>query len=146
MAESLPPGWCRAATAISMARLLRWRHQRRRHGTVFKISATGALTTLYSFTGGKDGANPYAGLVQGSDGNFYGTTVRGGTNNNAGTVFKISATGALTTLYSFTGGKDGGSPQPGWCRAATAISMARLSVAASTAAMARSSKSAPLGR
>ena len=34
----------------------------------------GALTTLYSFTGGTDGGSPYAGLVQGSDGNFYGTT------------------------------------------------------------------------
>ena len=82
-------------------------------GTVFKISATGALTTLYSFTGGKDGGDPRAGLVQGSDGNFYGTTVNGGTNGDFGTVFKISATGALTTLYSFTGGKDGANP----CRA-----------------------------
>jgi hypothetical protein len=40
-----------------------------------QISANGALTSLYSFTGGNDGANPVAGLVQGSDGNFYGTTV-----------------------------------------------------------------------
>ena len=48
---------------------------------MFKISANGALTSLYSFTGGNDGANPYAGLVQGSDGNFYGTTRGGGTNN-----------------------------------------------------------------
>ncbi|HEV2963421.1 MAG TPA: choice-of-anchor tandem repeat GloVer-containing protein, partial [Candidatus Angelobacter sp.] len=43
-------------------------------GTVFKISANGVLTSLYSFTGGNDGGNPYAGLVQGSDGSFYGTT------------------------------------------------------------------------
>ena len=47
---------------------------------MFKISTNGALTSLYSFTGGNDGANPYAGLVQGSDGNFYGTTYDGGTN------------------------------------------------------------------
>ena len=47
------------------------------YGTVFKISANGALTSLYSFTGGNDGANPYAGLVQGSDGYFYGTTLLG---------------------------------------------------------------------
>ena len=46
---------------------------------MFKISTNGALTSLYSFTGGNDGANPYAGLVQGSDGNFYGTTCYGGT-------------------------------------------------------------------
>jgi uncharacterized repeat protein (TIGR03803 family) len=53
-------------------------------GTVFKISADGALTTLYSFildTNGNDGgAKPVDGLVQGSDGNFYGTTANGGTN------------------------------------------------------------------
>jgi uncharacterized repeat protein (TIGR03803 family) len=79
-------------------------------GTVFKISANGMLTSLYSFSGGNDGGNPYAGLVQGNDGNFYGTTAYGGTNN-AGTVFKISANGMLTSLYSFTGGNDGGNPE-----------------------------------
>jgi uncharacterized repeat protein (TIGR03803 family) len=81
-------------------------------GTVFKISTNGALTSLYSFTGGNDGALPYAGLAQGSDGYFYGTTQNGGTNN-VGTVFKISTNGALTSLYSFTGGYDGGWPQAG---------------------------------
>ena len=81
-------------------------------GTVFKISTTGALTSLYSFTGGDDGGNPYAGLVQGSDGYFYGTTYQGGTNN-WGTVFKISTNGALTNLYSFTGGNDGANPEAG---------------------------------
>jgi uncharacterized repeat protein (TIGR03803 family) len=78
-------------------------------GTVFKISTNGALTTLYSF-GYIDGANPQAGLTQGSDGNFYGTTAWGGTNGGNGTVFKISTNGALTSLYSFTGGDDGASP------------------------------------
>jgi uncharacterized repeat protein (TIGR03803 family) len=67
---------------------------------------------LDSFTGTNDGANPYAGLVQGSDGNFYGTTEAGGTNN-AGTVFKISTNGALTSLYSFTGTNDGANPYAG---------------------------------
>ena len=81
-------------------------------GTVFKISTNGALTTLYSFTGGNDGANPEAGLVQGGDGSFYGTTFSGGTSNS-GTVFKIGTDGALATLYSFTGGNDGGEPLAG---------------------------------
>jgi uncharacterized repeat protein (TIGR03803 family) len=75
-------------------------------GTVFKISPTGALTSLYSFTGGNDGGWPSAALVQGSDGNFYGTTDSGSFIQGPGTVFKISPTGALTSLYSFTGGND----------------------------------------
>jgi uncharacterized repeat protein (TIGR03803 family) len=83
-------------------------------GTVFKISPVGALTTLYIFTG-TNGAYPEAGLVQGSDGNFYGTTLANGWLGDgafgAGTVFKISTNGALTTLHSFTGGNDGASPQ-----------------------------------
>src|SRR5207249_7576072 len=79
-------------------------------GTVFKISATGALTTLYSFTGGNDGGDPQAGLVQGSDGNFYGTTSGAGSNGGQDTVFRISATGALTTLYSFPDVNAGGFP------------------------------------
>ena len=72
-------------------------------GTVFKITPAGSLTTLYSFcsqTECTDGALPYAGLVQGSDGNFYGTTFEGGANSD-GTVFKITPAGSLTTLYSF---------------------------------------------
>ena len=60
------------------------------------------FTNLYSFSGTNDGANPYAGLVQGSDGNLYGTTSSGGAHN-LGTVFKISSNGALTRLYSFDG-------------------------------------------
>jgi uncharacterized repeat protein (TIGR03803 family) len=82
------------------------------NGTVFKISTNGALTSLYSFTGGNDGSKPDAGLVQGSDGSLYGTTIYGGTND-AGTVFKISTNGALTSLYSFTGGNDGSGPEAG---------------------------------
>ncbi len=76
-----------------------------RSGTVFRISTNGTLTSLYLFTGGNDGANPYAALALGSDGYFYGTTYSGGTNGY-GTVFKISTTGALTSLYSFTGGNE----------------------------------------
>jgi uncharacterized repeat protein (TIGR03803 family) len=80
------------------------------YGTVFNITTNGTLTNLYSFTGTNDGANPVAGLVQGSDGNFYGTTESGGTNG-AGTVFRISANGAFTSLYSFTGTNDGAKPE-----------------------------------
>ena len=59
------------------------------------------LTTLHDFAGQpNDGSNPYAGLVQGSDGNFYGTTYYGGANNE-GTVFKITPSGTLTVLHSF---------------------------------------------
>jgi uncharacterized repeat protein (TIGR03803 family) len=72
-------------------------------GTVFNIDAAGSLTTLHSFSGSPaEGANPVAGLAQGSDGNFYGTTALGGTHLR-GTVFNIDATGSLTTLDSFSG-------------------------------------------
>ena len=72
-------------------------------GTVFEITLGGTLTTLYSFcaqAGCSDGASPNAGLVQGTDGRFYGTTFFGGTSD-AGTVFNITAAGKLTTLHSF---------------------------------------------
>jgi uncharacterized repeat protein (TIGR03803 family) len=71
-------------------------------GTVFKITPSGTLTTLYSFcsqTDCTDGAGPAA-LIQATDGNFYGTTAGGGAPNE-GTVFKITPVGTLTTLHSF---------------------------------------------
>jgi uncharacterized repeat protein (TIGR03803 family) len=71
-------------------------------GTVFKITTNGVLTTINAFTG-DDGAHPATGLAQGPDGNFYGTTYQGGTGGSNGTVFKISASGYLTTLASFNG-------------------------------------------
>jgi uncharacterized repeat protein (TIGR03803 family) len=58
-------------------------------GTVFRITTNGALTTLYSFTGTYDGSNPDTRLVQGSDGNFYGTTPGGGVGGG-GTVFRLN--------------------------------------------------------
>ena len=79
-------------------------------GTVFKVSPAGVLTPLHAF-GGDDGALPQAALVQGTNGNFYGTTTLGGTNNN-GTVFQITPAGTLTTLYQF-GGIDGSIPIAG---------------------------------
>ncbi len=70
-------------------------------GTVFKITPGGEFTSLHSFDG-TDGAGPYGGLVQGSDGNFYGATYGGGANGD-GTVFKITPGGTVTTLHSFDG-------------------------------------------
>src|SRR5262249_53572037 len=74
--------------------------------------AAQALPTLYSFTGGSDGANPYAGsLIFDAAGNLYGTTQqRGGSGGcggfGCGTVFKLAPDGTLTVLYSFAGGSD----------------------------------------
>jgi len=78
-------------------------------GVVFAVTSAGAETVLYSFTGlGGDGANPVANLVPGIDGSFYGTTSDGNLSYGEGAVFKITPAGGLTTLYSFTGNSDGG--------------------------------------
>jgi len=72
-------------------------------GTVFKITSNGTLTALHDFApSGEDGGQPYAGLIQATDGNFYGTTTAGGTQQGGGTVFKITPNGTETVLYSFT--------------------------------------------
>jgi uncharacterized repeat protein (TIGR03803 family) len=86
-----------------------------RYGTVFEITPAGVETVLYSFCNladCDDGGYPYAGLVQGTDGNFYGTTYEGGTSGD-GTVFKLTSKGVLTTLHSFctmSGCPDGENP------------------------------------
>ncbi len=91
-------------------------------GTIFRITPTGTLTTLYSFcsqSGCTDGSSPAAGLVQGTDGNFYGTTELAGAYA-AGTVFKVTPSGAMTTLYSFcaqSGCPDGSYPVAGLVQA-----------------------------
>ncbi len=79
-------------------------------GTLFKLTAAGAFSPLYSFTGGDDGAAPYAGLTLGSDGSFYGVTYFGGTNN-AGTVFQWATNSGFKSLYSFKGETNGAHPQ-----------------------------------
>jgi uncharacterized repeat protein (TIGR03803 family) len=83
-------------------------------GIFFRLTPAGAFTTLYSFTGGEDGSLPNA-VIQGADGNFYGSTLCGPESpanvfTGLGKVFKITPAGAMTTLYSFTGGNDGGNP------------------------------------
>jgi uncharacterized repeat protein (TIGR03803 family) len=97
-------------------------------GTIFKISPTGTLTTLYNFCTDSaciDGESPLAGLVQATNGDLYGTTSQGGSNNlcgfGCGTVFKISPSGTLTTLYNFCaqiGCADGEFPMAGLVQAA----------------------------
>jgi uncharacterized repeat protein (TIGR03803 family) len=93
-------------------------------GTVFKITPGGTLTTLYSFcsqSGCSDGQGPFAGLVQGANGDLYGTTSDDfGAGPNRGTIFKITPSGTLTTLYSFcsqSGCTDGYAPEGGLIRA-----------------------------
>jgi len=85
-------------------------------GTIFQMTTNGTLATLHSFGMVEDangyaidGANPRGGLAQGKDGFFYGTTYNGGTNNS-GMLFEIAADGAFSTLYQFTGAKDGANP------------------------------------
>jgi uncharacterized repeat protein (TIGR03803 family) len=78
-------------------------------GNVFRMSLTGVLSNLYSFSDPVDGSNPYAPLVQANDGNLYGFTTSGG-SNSYGNTFRINPNGTLTPLYSFTNGSDGTGP------------------------------------
>ncbi|HEV2401643.1 MAG TPA: choice-of-anchor tandem repeat GloVer-containing protein [Candidatus Sulfotelmatobacter sp.] len=88
-------------------------------GTIFKMSLGGKLTTLHTFNG-PDGANPGGGIVQASNGNFYGTTTQGGSTNpcpsnlfaGCGIIFQLTQSGKLTTLHSFRG-SDGARPGEG---------------------------------
>ena len=70
-------------------------------------TSTVVLTVLHSFNG-SDGTGPDAGLIQGSDGNFSGTTILGGATGG-GTLFRLTAAGALTVLHNFDG-SDGNAP------------------------------------
>jgi uncharacterized repeat protein (TIGR03803 family) len=89
-------------------------------GTIFEVTPSGTLTTLYNFCSHSkcsDGATPYAGLIQATSGDLYGTTAFGGDasvcQGGCGTVFKITTGGALTTLHSFcavSGCPDGSAP------------------------------------
>lgn len=78
-------------------------------GTVYRISPDGRESILYAFQGGADGDAPGGELIEDEAGNFYGTTIVGGTsaqcgNIGCGTVFKLSPDGTKTTLYSLPGG------------------------------------------
>ena len=84
-------------------------------GTVFKITKSGTETVLYGFKGGKDGAEPLAGLIE-SGGALYGTTGVGGgggcfSGYGCGTIFKITTSGTETVLYRFKGKPDAEGPR-----------------------------------
>ncbi|SRR5579883_722807 len=85
-----------------------------RCGTIYKVTANGTISLLHAFKGyPNDGTIPKGILIQAGDGNFYGTTYEGG-SNNLGTVFKISASGVLSIIHNFAGGgTDGSLPQAG---------------------------------
>ena len=79
-------------------------------GTVFEVTPSGAETVLYGSFGGSPGPDldPEWGLVQATDGNFYGVTAQGAGGN--GTIFEINSAGQVTHLYSFGAGTDGVRP------------------------------------
>jgi uncharacterized repeat protein (TIGR03803 family) len=86
-------------------------------GTVYRLTPGGALTSLYSFLLGlPEGDNPWAGLVQGTDGNLYGVNYFGGVTNCLGGVFRITTGGVLTPLVTFDG-STGGCSQSGLIQA-----------------------------
>jgi uncharacterized repeat protein (TIGR03803 family) len=81
-------------------------------GYVFSITPSGGLNLLYNFTGGGDGGQPIGTPVEGSDGNFYGTTLVGGGVANCGTIYQMMPSGSLTTLHTFAGTDGCGSYAP----------------------------------
>lgn len=83
-------------------------------GTVFKITPGGTVTFIYEFAK-TDGAGPIGPVIQGTDGNFYGTTSEGGTSG-FGVVFKLTSAGVLTVLHNFNG-TDGKTPDAGLVQA-----------------------------
>jgi uncharacterized repeat protein (TIGR03803 family) len=78
-------------------------------GTIFRLTLGGTLTRMFAFNG-TNGSFPQSTLTLGKDGNFYGTTTSGGNAGFAGTVFRFSTNGTLTTLASFDGTNNGSSP------------------------------------
>jgi uncharacterized repeat protein (TIGR03803 family) len=86
------------------------------NGTVYRLAASGTESIVANFAGGAVSHGPVGALLQASDGNFYGTTYWGGTNNT-GSVFKLALDGTITTLWSFGSGTDGELPESGLTQA-----------------------------
>jgi len=87
-------------------------------GTVFKLDSGGTESVLYSFTGGKDGGQPYGGVIRDTSGILYGTTTYGGISSYGGgpgngVVFRLNTAGTETVLHIFSGKADGGNPWAG---------------------------------
>jgi uncharacterized repeat protein (TIGR03803 family) len=85
------------------------------YSAVFRITPSGLFSVIATLTR-EQGYNVLGGLIQGDDGKFYGTASSGGANNG-GTIFRVSRTGKVKRLYSFTGTTDGGFPQAGLVQA-----------------------------
>jgi len=88
------------------------------YGTVFRMTSTGAFSNIYSFGGAVDGGSCLAPLIQGADGELYGTASGGGNTllnegYGYGAIFKITTGGSLTPLYAFTNSSDGETPYSG---------------------------------
>ena len=80
------------------------------NGIIFKLSSSGSMTAIYSFTGCEDGATPVAGVTLGNDGFLYGVTEGGGLNG-CGTVFQISTSGSIGWSVSLGGDSNGIGPE-----------------------------------
>lgn len=85
-------------------------------GVVFKLAPSGRQAVLHAFSGQTDGAYTNANLISDSEGNFYGTTIQGGSACDCGTIYKVDATGKETVLYSFPGDTSGATPFAGLTR------------------------------
>jgi uncharacterized repeat protein (TIGR03803 family) len=81
-------------------------------GTIYRVDPTGKLKVLYNFQGKADGASPQGPLVRDAAGNIFGSAAEKG-SHSAGTIFKLAPDGTLTVLHSFTGTRDGKTPQGG---------------------------------
>ena len=80
-------------------------------GTFFRMTSDGAVTILHSFATSTDGAEPLAGVIEATDGNFYGTTYKGGTND-LGLIYKMTSAGVETVIHSLASNyTEGGLPE-----------------------------------
>jgi len=75
------------------------------NGYVFQLTPGGTETVIYNFTNGTDGGTPEAGLIEGNDGNLYGTNTTGG--SGSGVLFSLTLAGAITPLHAFAAATDG---------------------------------------